>query len=112
MRGIESAAASLVIEIPEVRADVRTGDTPSSARARMVRNPPHILITTPESLYLILTSPRARDILNTVETVIVDEIHTLCANKRGVHMSIYPRTSRTDRARIPAHRVVGQRNAR
>ena len=88
MRGIESAAASLDIEIPEVRADVRTGDTPSSARARMVRNPPHILITTPESLYLILTSPRARDILNTVETVIVDEIHTLCANKRGVHLSI------------------------
>ena len=54
----------------------------------MVRNPPHILITTPESLYLILTSPRARSILSTVETVIVDEIHTLCANKRGVHLSI------------------------
>ena len=54
----------------------------------MVRNPPHILITTPESLYLILTSPRARSILSTVETVIVDEIHTLSANKRGVHLSI------------------------
>ena len=88
MRGIADAAAELGIEIPEVRADVRTGDTPSSARARMVRNPPHILITTPESLYLILTSPRARSILGTVETVIVDEIHTLCANKRGVHLSI------------------------
>lgn len=88
MRGIENAALELGVEIPEVRADVRTGDTPSSARARMLRNPPHILITTPESLYLILTSPRARSILGTVETVIVDEIHTLCANKRGVHLSI------------------------
>lgn len=88
MRGIETASQSLGIAIPEVRAEVRTGDTPSSARARMVRNPPHILITTPESLYLILTSPRARSILSTVDTVIVDEIHTLCANKRGVHLSI------------------------
>lgn len=88
MRGIEIAASELGVEVPEVRADVRTGDTPSSARARMLRNPPHILITTPESLYLILTSPRARSILGTVETVIVDEVHTLCANKRGVHLSI------------------------
>ena len=72
----------------EVRADVRTGDTPSAARARMLRTPPHILITTPESLYLILTSLRAREMLETVETVIVDEIHTLCTNKRGVHLSI------------------------
>ena len=88
MRGIEAEAEELGVEIPEVRADVRTGDTPASARARMSRNPPHILITTPESLYLILTSPRAREMLQTVETVIVDEIHTLCANKRGVHLSI------------------------
>ncbi len=88
MRGIEHQAAAMGIEVPEVRAEVRTGDTPSNERARMVRNPPHILITTPESLYLILTSPRARAMLGTVETVIVDEIHTLCANKRGVHLSI------------------------
>ncbi len=88
MRGIEEASGALGLEIPDVRAEVRTGDTPSAARARMVRNPPHILITTPESLYLILTSPKAREILRTVETVIVDEIHTLCANKRGVHLSI------------------------
>ena len=88
MRGIEDAAAKSDIDVPEVRADVRTGDTPSNARARMMRNPPHILITTPESLYLILTSPRASAMLSTVETVIVDEIHTLCANKRGVHLSI------------------------
>ena len=88
MRGIEEAARALDVAIPEVRADVRTGDTPSAARARMLRNPPHILITTPESLYLILTSLRAREMLETVETVIVDEIHTLCTNKRGVHLSI------------------------
>jgi ATP-dependent Lhr-like helicase len=86
--GIEKIAKTQGVEVPEIRADVRTGDTPSSARARMVRNPPHILITTPESLYLILTSPRARETLQTVETVIVDEIHTLCTNKRGVHLSI------------------------
>ena len=68
--------------------DVRTGDTPASDRARMVRNPPEFLITTPESLYLILTSPRARNVLRTVETVIVDEIHTMCSNKRGVHLAV------------------------
>ena len=107
MRGIEEAAKSLGVEIPKVRADVRTGDTPSSARARMVRNPPHILITTPESLYLILTSPRARSILSTVETVIVDEIHTLCANKRGVHLSITLRALGADRTGVSAHRTFG-----
>ena len=88
MRGIGAAAQAMGVEVPEIRADVRTGDTPSAARARMLRTPPHILITTPESLYLILTSLRAREMLQTVETVIVDEIHTLCTNKRGVHLSI------------------------
>ncbi|HEX9116947.1 MAG TPA: DEAD/DEAH box helicase, partial [Anaerolineae bacterium] len=73
---------------PHLRVAVRTGDTPGAARAQMVRHPPHILITTPESLYLILTSPRARDMLRTVQTVIVDEIHTLCGNKRGVHLAL------------------------
>ena len=67
---------------------VRTGDTPQSARRRMVKHPPHILITTPESLYLILTSPVARDMFRTVRTVIVDEIHTLVGNKRGVHLAV------------------------
>ena len=67
---------------------MRTGDTPQSARQRMVKHPPHILITTPESLYLILTSPVARDMFRTVRTVIVDEIHTLVGNKRGVHLAL------------------------
>ena len=75
-------------EVREVSVAVRTGDTSSADRARMVRNPPDFLITTPESLYLILTSPRARDVLRSVETVIVDEIHTMCSNKRGVHLSV------------------------
>ncbi len=64
---------------------IRTGDTPAIERARMARNPPDILITTPESLYLILTSG-AREILRSVETVIVDEIHSLVAGKRGAHL--------------------------
>ena len=88
LRGIGDVAERLGARIPEVRVEVRTGDTRPSARARMVKNPPDILITTPESLNLILTSSRARDILRTVETVIVDEIHTLCANKRGVHLTL------------------------
>lgn len=88
IRGIADALSAGGSDRPEVSVGVRTGDTPSSERARMVRNPPEILITTPESLYLILTSPRARDVLRSVETVIVDEIHTMCSNKRGVHLSV------------------------
>ena len=75
-------------ELPPLAVAVRTGDTPSGARQRMVSHPPHILITTPESLYLILTSPRANEMLKTVKTVIVDEIHTLVGNKRGVHLAL------------------------
>ena len=88
IRGIADALSAPGLDRPEVSVGVRTGDTPTAERARMVRNPPEILITTPESLYLILTSIRARDILRTVETVIVDEIHTMCSNKRGVHLAV------------------------
>jgi ATP-dependent Lhr-like helicase len=66
---------------------VRSGDTPATERARLTRDPPDILITTPESLYLLLTS-RARDTLRTVQTVIVDEIHALAATKRGSHLFV------------------------
>ncbi|MDI7276508.1 MAG: helicase-related protein, partial [Anaerolineae bacterium] len=62
--------------------------TPGRARLRMLRKPPHILITTPESLYLMLTGPRAREIFRSVRTVIVDEIHTVADNKRGVHLAV------------------------
>lgn len=88
LAGIREMAAEMGSELPPLRVAVRTGDTPSSHRQRMVRKPPHILITTPESLYLLLTSPRAREILTPIETVIVDEIHTLCGNKRGVHLGL------------------------
>ena len=67
---------------------VRTGDTPASERAQMVRRPPHILITTPESLYLYLTAERARATLRGVRTVIVDEIHALARDKRGSHFTL------------------------
>ncbi|HKT30947.1 MAG TPA: DEAD/DEAH box helicase [Gammaproteobacteria bacterium] len=72
----------------EVRALVRTGDTPQSERERMRREPPHILVTTPESLYILLTSDSGRRILSTVKSVIVDEIHALAGNKRGAHLAL------------------------
>lgn len=73
---------------PPIRALVRTGDTSASERAKMLRRPPHILVTTPESLYLLLTSERGRQSLRTVRTVIVDEIHALARDKRGSHLAL------------------------
>src|SRR5581483_5973805 len=67
----------------DIRTCVRTGDTLQKERAAMLRNPPHILVTTPESLYILLTSKRSREHLNSVETVIVDEIHAVADDKRG-----------------------------
>ena len=72
----------------EVRTLVRTGDTPQSERQAMLKQPPHILVTTPESLYLILTSERAREMLRSVRTVIVDEIHAVARDKRGSHLAL------------------------
>src|SRR5208282_6687899 len=69
-----------------VRVGIRTGDTPQRERAAMLRKPPHILVTTPESLYLMLTS-RARETLGEVEAVIVDEIHAVAHSKRGSHLA-------------------------
>ena len=71
----------------ELRVGVRTGDTPQKERAAMVRKPPDILITTPESLFLLLTS-RARETLRSVETVIVDEVHAVAGTKRGAHLAL------------------------
>ncbi|MBB6636829.1 DEAD/DEAH box helicase [Cohnella thailandensis] len=71
-----------------IRSAVRTGDTTSSQRASMLRNPPDILVTTPESLYLLLTSEKGRAILKTVEQLIVDEIHELASDKRGAHLAL------------------------
>ena len=83
----ENALAAGLL-LPEIRAEVRTGDTPTKNRQDMLRRPPHILITTPESLFLLLTARKSRDILRTVRTVIVDEIHALAGNKRGAHVAL------------------------
>ena len=88
LRGIKQAARRLRLPAPDIRAAVRTGDTPQSKRAAMLRSPPHILITTPESLFILLTSPRAREMLTTVRFIIVDEIHALCGNKRGMSLAL------------------------
>ena len=71
-----------------IRVAVRTGDTPASQRQSMLRKPPHILVTTPESLYLLVTSAKSREKLRTVRTVIVDEIHALARDKRGSHLTL------------------------
>ncbi len=73
---------------PEIRVAVRTGDTPPSARARMLRKSPHILITTPESLNIMLTSVRGRGMFHSVRAVIVDEIHAIAGSKRGAHLAL------------------------
>lgn len=88
IEGIRETAAGLGLRWPSLRVAVRTGDTPAAARAQMLKTPPQILITTPESLYLMLTSPKARSLFKEVRGVIVDEIHTLCGNKRGVHLAL------------------------
>jgi len=88
LAGIQALARARGIALPEVRVGVRTGDTPPSERQRLVRRPPHILITTPESLHLMLTSPRARETLAGVRTVIVDEIHAVAETKRGTFLAL------------------------
>src|SRR3954468_12288085 len=87
----------------ELRVGVRTGDTPQKERAAMVRNPPDILITTPESLFLLLTS-QARETLRGIETVILDEVHAVAGTKRGAHLALS--LERLDRlTRTPIQRV-------
>ncbi len=74
--------------MPQIRTAVRTGDTLMTERRAMLKNPPHILVTTPESLYILLTAEKSRAILRDVETVIVDEIHAVADDKRGVHLTL------------------------
>src|SRR6185369_12609068 len=81
-------ADEMGLEAPRITAAVRTGDTTSSERAAMLRKPPHILVTTPESLYLLLTAERSREMLRTARTVIVDEIHAVIGTRRGAHLAI------------------------
>ncbi|MEQ6341387.1 MAG: DEAD/DEAH box helicase [Gammaproteobacteria bacterium] len=88
LSGIRAELEALGLPDVEIRTLVRTGDTPTSERLAMRRRPPHIAVTTPESLYVLLTSESGRDMLKSVHTVIVDEIHALAANKRGAHLAL------------------------
>ncbi len=85
---IQALAASTGVTLPEIRALVRSGDTPAHERQSMARRPPHILITTPESFYILLTAERSRTMLQGAETVIVDEIHAVAGDKRGAHLTL------------------------
>ena len=87
LAGIGQAAQRLGRDRPDITVGMRTGDTPAAARRSFARTPPDILITTPESLFLLLTSA-AREALRGVETVIVDEVHAVCATKRGAHLAL------------------------
>ena len=87
LTGIRQAAGRLGLPLPQITVGMRTGDTPADERRTFNRTPPDILITTPESLFLILTSA-ARDSLRGVETVIVDEVHAVAATKRGAHLAL------------------------
>lgn len=85
---IRARAEKQGLMLPEIRVSVRTGDTPQSERRAMLRKPPHIIVTTPESLYLLLTAESSRHMLSSVETVIVDEIHAVARDKRGSHLAL------------------------
>ncbi|HEX2774764.1 MAG TPA: DEAD/DEAH box helicase, partial [Micromonosporaceae bacterium] len=87
LTGIRQAAARLGLPQPDIAVGMRTGDTPADERRAFSRTPPDILITTPESLFLLLTSA-ARDALRGIETVIVDEVHAVAATKRGAHLAL------------------------
>ena len=87
-REIRRLAEESGLEAPRITAAIRSGDTPAAERAAMLRKPPHILVTTPESLYLLLTARRSREMLRTVRTVIVDEIHAVVESRRGAHLAL------------------------
>jgi ATP-dependent helicase Lhr and Lhr-like helicase len=87
-REIRRLAEEMGYQAPRITAAIRSGDTPTSERAAMLRKPPHILVTTPESLYLMLTAQRSREMLRTVRTVIVDEIHAVLESRRGAHLAL------------------------
>jgi len=87
-RGIRHTAEAMGLAPVRITAAVRTGDTPQAERVAMLKTPPHMLVTTPESLYLLLTAERSRAMLRTVRTVIVDEIHAVIESRRGAHLAL------------------------
>jgi ATP-dependent Lhr-like helicase len=88
LREIAAVAGELGYSAPDIRVAVRTGDTPTSQRTAMLRHPPSFVVTTPESLFLLVTSKGGRELLRTTETVIVDEIHAVARDKRGSHLCL------------------------
>jgi len=88
LAGIVAVGEEIGLPVRPLRVAVRNGDTPAAARAAMLRRPPDIIVTTPESLYLLITARRGREMLGTVGTVIVDEIHALARDKRGSHLAL------------------------
>ena len=88
LAGIRELLREHTIRDVEIRTWVRTGDTPQSERVKARKRPPHIVVTTPESLYILLASQSGREMLRTVRTIIVDEIHAVAGNKRGLHLSL------------------------
>src|SRR5579885_150705 len=88
LEGVRCTARTMGLELAEIRAGLRHGDTPAHERSAMLRRAPQILVTTPETLFIGLTSPRFRDKLGAVRYVIVDELHAIAANKRGAHLMI------------------------
>ena len=112
LTGIRHAARNLGLAEPDIHVAVRTGDTAADERRKLASRPPDVLITTPESLFLLLTS-RARETLRGIETVIVDEVHALAGNKRGAHLAVSLERldalrmagSGPDAARGPAQRI-------
>ncbi|MFZ0666734.1 MAG: DEAD/DEAH box helicase [Acidimicrobiales bacterium] len=102
---IEEVAAELGLTVPQINVAVRTGDTPQSARMQMTKKPPTFLVTTPESLYLLVTAERSRAILRSVDTVIVDEIHALARDKRGSHLALTLERLDALQAESPPQRV-------
>lgn len=88
IQGVRDQLLEMGLADVEINAWVRTGDTPQSERVKATKKPPHIIVTTPESLYLLLTSKSGRKMLGTINTVIVDEIHAVASNKRGAHLSL------------------------
>ena len=88
LAGIRETVSRMGLPDVEIRASVRTGDTSPAERGRMLRRPPHIVVTTPESLYILLGSATGRAMLSTTRTIIVDEIHAVAASKRGSHLAL------------------------
>ncbi|MFI5266798.1 MAG: DEAD/DEAH box helicase [Chloroflexota bacterium] len=88
LAGIQAAAGELGLDVPQIAVDVRTGDTPNSLRQRQVRRPPQVFITTPESLYLLLTARKSQSMFQGLRYVILDEIHAIASTKRGVHLAL------------------------